>query len=352
MEEEVENIISRMTLPELKKLKDSIDVLIESKKCSRKTNLEYLEKQEPKFSCPNDKNHRVKRNGHKNGAQRYWCHDCRESFTITNKKIIKSSTLNYKQLKILLQCMYDYKSLKETALEVGISETSIHELQIKIFEALDQIHNNINLKEEIQVDEKYIRTSFKGFKTENMPRPSRHDGHTNLTSGISNDQLCVIAAIDSYDTLIITVVGTGTASTEMISTALKNKIDKGSILITDSKSSYIEFAKENGLKLIQIPSGEHKKGNYTINDINEIMTEISLYLYKKRGVSSRHLQHHMNFIRYRKIIKYTIEYLEINEAMYADSLKINIKSRSNDVYTTDMPFDIEEYKKWYFDHHK
>ena len=183
-----------------------------------------------------------------------------------------------------------------------------------------------------------------------MPRDARYNGNKNLISGISNDQVCVIVAIDEYDSLVIKVVGNGSASKDMISRALKGKIEPNSILVSDSKNSYINFAKENDLKLIQIPSGYHKKDNYTINDVNEIMTEISNYLFKKRGISSRHLQHHMNFIRYRKILKYTIEYLKLNENMYVDTLLLNIKLRSNDVYSTDMPFNIEEYKEWYLEH--
>ena len=61
------------------------------------------------------------------------------------------------------------------------------------------------------------------------------------------------------------------------------------------------------------------------------MTEISELLIRKRGVSSRHLQHYMNFIRYRKIIKYTIEYLEINEKMYNDLILLVPKLKSDDV---------------------
>lgn len=76
------------------------------------------------------------------------------------------------------------------------------------------------------------------------------------------------------------------------------------------------------------------------------MTEISNYLFRKRGVSSRHLQHHMNFIRYRKILKYTIEYLEINENMFIDTLLLKVNLKSNEVYSTQLPFDIDEYKKW------
>lgn len=80
------------------------------------------------------------------------------------------------------------------------------------------------------------------------------------------------------------------------------------------------------------------------------MSEISIYLSMKRGISSRHLQHHMNFIRYRKILKYTIEYLEINENMYNDILLLDIELNGKDVYSTELPFDIDEYREWYSNH--
>ena len=245
--------------------------------------------------------------------------------------------------------MYDYKPLNETALEIGISKTAVFEIEIRLFDALENINSNHKLKGVIQVDEKYISTSFKGFSEEKMPRISRHNGEDNRISGISNDQVCIIVAIDEYDELLIKVVGNGPASSLMIDQALKNKIESNSTLVTDSKNSYIDFCNKNNLKLIQIPAGKHKIGNYTINDVNEIMTEISNYIFEKRGLSSRHLQHHMNFIRYRKRIKYTIEYLEINEAMYVETILIIPNLKTKDVYSTEMPFDIDEYKKWYSD---
>lgn len=351
MNNEVEKSLEKLLPIELENIKKLIDILLGIKITDRVTNLEYLEMRK-KFVCPISKSHRIKKNGHKNKTQRYWCHDCQKSFTITNSSIMNSTILNYQQLRKLLQCMYDFKPLTETALEIGISKTSVFEIQIRIFEALDQMYQDTKLKGIIQADEKYVRISFKGFKRDDMPRPSRYDGHKDLTSGISKDQLCIVAAIDSFDTLIIRVVGNGNASTDMISLALNNKIDKGSILVSDSKNAYKSFAIENQLQLIQIPAGQHKISNYTINDINEIMTEISLYLYKKKGVSSRHLQHHMNFIRYRKILKYTIEYLEINKTMYLDSLTLQVKLKSNDVYSSEMPFNLEEYKNWYYDYNR
>lgn len=349
MKEEVSNNITKLLPPELEVAKKLIDKLLITKPQQRVTNIEYLERKK-NIECPNNKNHRIKKNGHKNGTQRYWCYDCEKSFSITYNSLVEYSYLNYFQLKKFLQGMYDYKPLSEIASEVGITKTSAFELQIKIFEALDQILDNKILRGIVQVDEKYVRISFKGFSPEDMPRPSRYDGHSNLISGISDDQLCVVVAIDEYDTLIIKVVGNGNASEAMISQALKNKIAPQSTIVTDSKNSYIPFAMKNNLGIIQIPSGSHQKDGYTINDVNEIMTEISSYLFRKKGVSSRHLQHHMNFIRYRKILKYTIEYLEINENMLVDTLLLRINLKSNDVYSTEMPFDVEEYQKWYAEH--
>ncbi len=276
MNEKITTTVNKMLPPELKIAKQLVEQLLETKTNERITNLEYLERKK-NIKCPLDKNHRIKKNGHKSQSQRYWCYDCQKSFSITYNSITRSSKLTYNQLKTFLQCMYDYKPLSETALEVGISQTSVFELEIKIFDALDKIYNKIILKGIIQADEKYVRTSFKGFPKNKMPRISRHNGKENRISGISKDQVCIVVAIDEEDHLIIKVVGNGPASTKMISTALENKIASNSILVTDNKSSYIEFAKNNNLKHVEIPKNSHSNGNYTLNEVNEIMTEISIY---------------------------------------------------------------------------
>ena len=343
---ELENKIEQMLPSELVKIKCLIDNLLEFKENNNRTNLDYLKKVKT-IHCNININHNVKKNGKKDGIQRYYCTDCKKSIPLTKNTMLEHLKLTYNQLKVLLKCMYDYKSIEETSLEIGISTTSVFELQIRIFDALEYIYHEHLLEGTVQADEKYVRISFKGFSKDKMPRKSRYNGKDNHVSGISKDQLCIVVAIDENDHLIIKVVGNGPASTDMISKALNNKIKENSILVTDSKNSYQEFAKINKLQLIQIPDGYHKYKNYHINDVNEIITEISIYLNCKKGISSRHLQHHMNFIMYRKIIKYTIEYLEINEKMYNDLILLFPKLKSDEVYSTEMPFDIEEYKDWY-----
>jgi len=250
----------------------------------------------------------------------------------------------------MLKGFYDFRPLNEIALDIGISKASLFELQIRIFYTLDDIYKTIQLSEVIQVDEMYIKVSFKGTKKENMPRKSRKNGINNETAGMGLDQVCVIVAIDCNDNIILEISDLGSANKNQISNVLDNRIKPNSTLVTDSKNSYQDFAKKNDLKLVQIPSGNHMKDGYTINDVNQLMSEISIYIANKRGVSSKHLQQHLNFIKYRKKIKYAIEYLEINEQMYKDAILLPITLKSNDVYSINLPFNLDEYIKWHNEH--
>ena len=128
----------------------------------------------------------------------------------------------------------------------------------------------------------------------------------------------------------------------MISSGLDGKIESKSILVTDSKSSYIKFAEKNDLILKQIPNGEHSVDDiYNLGELNELMSEIENYVnYIKWGISTRHLQQHLDFIKFRKTLKYTIEYLEQNEEMYKDSIIYNTNLKCRMICKTSMPIDV------------
>ena len=72
MDEKIINTINKMLPPELEEAKKLIDSLTKLKPNNRLTNLEYFEVKKDVF-CSNDKTHHIKKNGHKNGTQRYWC---------------------------------------------------------------------------------------------------------------------------------------------------------------------------------------------------------------------------------------------------------------------------------------
>ena len=243
---------------------------------------------------------------------------------------------------IIIKDILDLKPLCEICVDANLSIVETYYIEIKIFETLEKTYSDVKLKGIVQVDEQYFRLNLKGTKKGNMPRKSRKSGSQSLTSGISNEQVCVIEAIDEYDNIIMNVVGSGPPSTETISKCLKGKIEEGSILVTDSKSSYIKFAKDNNLILKQIPAGKHSvEILYNLNDLNSLMYEVETYVnYIKRGISTRHLQQHLNFIRYRKILKYTLDYLERNKKMYKDSIMLISYMKCKQICKSALPVDI------------
>ena len=68
MNEKISNSISKLLPPELKIAKELINKLLEDKPQQRLTNLEYLERNK-KIVCPIDKDHHIKKNGHKDGTK-------------------------------------------------------------------------------------------------------------------------------------------------------------------------------------------------------------------------------------------------------------------------------------------
>jgi len=102
MNTDVINIIGNMLPPDLQKTKEFVDTLLNTKPYSKTTNLEYLYNTK-NVVCPNNSTHYIIKNGHKNGCQRYFCKTCKIYFSITNDSILKSSILNYNQLKKCLK---------------------------------------------------------------------------------------------------------------------------------------------------------------------------------------------------------------------------------------------------------
>ena len=333
--------LKKLLPDELEKLVSFINDLFDNKINERLTNQEY-QKYNSEIKCPSCGLSSFKKNGHKNGTQRYLCKSCHKSFSITTNTILNYSHIKYWQLNGFIKCLLDVKPISEISQQLKMSKTQIYYLEIKLFKALENVYNNKMLKEIVQVDEKYFRISFKGTKHEKMPRKSRHSGSQNLKIGINRELTCVVVAIDINDNIIIEVVGNGPATTEMLEKGLGGKIEKGSILVTDSKSSYIKFAQNNDLILKQIPDGKYNvEVIYNLSEVNELILELENYItYMKKGVSTKHLQQYCNFIKYRKILKYTTEYLDRNEKMYKDAVILCSNLTNKDISNIKLPFDI------------
>ena len=326
---------------ELEYIRGILDNLIINVKNNKSANIKYQAKNK-ELKCPNCSSNYIVKNGSKNNIQYFKCKNCNKFFSISSNTIISNIRLNYNQLLDFMLCLVNYNTLSETAEIVGLSERDTYNIRIKIISTLKE-YKKEKLKGLIQCDEKYVRLSFKGTRKNKMPRESRRNGQEGRTAGISMEQVCILMAIDSYDNIFIKVVGLGPLSTDDLENNFTDWIEEKSILVTDSKSSYIKFAKDHNLILKQIPENKHTtKDGYHLGELNSLMSELDVLLLKCRGLSTRHLQEYLDLFRFRKIIKYTIEYLKQNKEMYNYSLLQTSNIKNKNVCKMEMPVDASE----------
>ena len=326
---------------ELEMIKEIIIEILNTSLNERITNLKYQVKNK-EITCPVCHNKSIVKNGFKNGTQRYKCKNCNKFFSISSQSITNHLLLSYEQLCTFLTCLINYNTVEETSKIVGISKTESYYLRIKVLSILNSFKIQ-KLHNVIQSDEKYIRLSFKGTKKEKMPRKSRRNGFEDRTAGISNEQVCILMAIDSFDNIFAKVVGLGPITTNQLRENLSEHVEPDSILVTDSKTAYKNFAKENSLILKQIPHGSHTtKDGYHLGELNQLMADLDILILKCKGLSARHLQEYLDLFRARKILKYTVEYLNQNKEIYKFALLQKATLTTRNVCKKQMPVDLRK----------
>lgn len=126
----------------------------------------------------------------------------------------------------------------------------------------------------------------------------------------------------------------------------KDKIENVFNLITDCKSSYEKFAKDNNVKLEQVKSGTYVNLNgYSLGNINSLHSEWSNF----RGVLTKHLHHYLDWFSFQKLINYTVEILKQPITIMKNAMVKNSSINSNNMFdnSSENDFDIV-YAKYNF----
>jgi transposase-like protein len=293
-------------------------------------------------SCPLCGSISIVKNGHtKANRQKYCCKDCKKSFSDTTNTIAYRSRKSYKDWIEVISDTLGCKPLRQTAEVTKISKTTVFAMRHKILETLSSYKkdNTNNLSTTIEADSMYFPINLKGIKTDKMPRMSKKRT-SSAKRGISNHKVCVFTAIDDQDHTLIEIAGLGPESIDMLK-QFKERFDENSLLITDSKSSYIEFASSRNMELDQVPSGFRISNNgNNINTVNGLQSQLRTFLSPFRGVSIRHLQSYLNLFRYYKDLKYTTGYTNMNNKTYCYAMPHYTQIFINDIYNKQIPIDL------------
>lgn len=286
-------------------------------------------------------NHVVKYGLSSKGRQRYLDKTTGQTLSDTDESIVRYTKKSYEQWSDFIKCMLYGLSLRKTAKDIGISTTTAFAWRHKVIKALANYQVVIELSGEIQMDETYFLLNMKGpWKGKHMPRPSKKKGEPSIYRGVSNEQVCVLVAIDENDQVFTQIIGQGNPLKENILKSVEDKIQKKSHITSDSKSAYADIADQLECTITQIPSGEYTKDEYSLGVINQYHSKLKTWFRKFRGVSTKHLEGYLMWFRFMKYLNYQLASdKHSNEALkYAISNRISIKI--SDISKQDWPIDI------------
>ncbi len=96
--------------------------------------------------------------------------------------------------------------------------------------------------------------------------------------GISNEQVCIVVAVDDERRIIAKPVSVGRLETTDAQKLLAGRFGKNTIFVTDSHGAYPNLVKPERVRHVQIPSGEPSNGPFNLGAVNGIHSQIEKML--------------------------------------------------------------------------
>ncbi len=324
---------------------DQLEELIIMAKAKRSESKNDKEVYDPN-SCPHCGSIAIKKHGTSaKGTPRKICKDCGKTFCYGVEASASSSKLSETQLTSLYIGMIQNLTIGQLAEKMNVSRSTAAKHKLKVMDiiyqdtmehlcAIDDKGNPVfRFDSEVQCDEWFCTVSFKGkrdpeFFIFHLRRFPRHNytqaeqieylrkhglydrvmavpgffeqlryNTKNYKRGISNEQVCIIVAVDDDRKIIAKPVSVGRLDSVDARNLLSKHLGKSAILVTDSHSSYPVVAQDADVRHVQIEAGKHSNGIYNLGDINGVHSEIEKFMPEtaERIPATKYLNQYMAF---------------------------------------------------------
>lgn len=291
-------------------------------------------------TCPHCQSMNVVKKGGKDDNQRFYCKDCKKWYKLKTNTVFsyskKKTDLWYRYIDLMSKRF----TIREIAKELNINIKTSFLWRHKILMALSTIKSE-KLSGIVEADETYFRESKKGSRSLNrFPHKSGKSKlnrfqiraltgmseeeyqATRFKRGLSNDQVCVITAMDRTNNIYSKPAGYGKMRVNYIK-AIKSKISKNATLITDGDPSCttLPVAKHKILE-----HGLSKDKVYNIGRTDELHTSMKgLINGTFRGVATKYLDNYVNYVGFLKMCKLSLDNLIYCKGyIKRDSLKYKV----------------------------
>lgn len=274
----------------------------------------------PTVACPNCGGVEVVKIGKKDGRQRYKCKYCNRTFGDTTGKLNQHSKLTAAQWKSILKGVVQNLPLSKIAEEARVSVQTAWYNKQKLCNILDELFSEQDNKFNgiVECDEYIVRLSFKGKRDANffvnelgrMPKHHRsrsekeeylkknglwqslQSNPTRLNElltakgtdpGRIYEKASILTCKDRSENLYIRPVCVGRMENEHVAAHLSGKVNRETIMVTDSYAPYKNFAEMERIHIEQILSEKHTNGAFNLAHINALHAKLSAFWPKSAG---------------------------------------------------------------------
>lgn len=245
----------------------------------------------------------VKNGKDRHGHTRYICKDCHKTFSRTTDTLVSGTHKDADVWKKYISLMLDGKSIAYCAAQCNLSTQTSFDWRHKILNALSESAFSESLTGLIEMDEMFIRISYKGnhknSKNFTMPRESFHRG-TDNRFGDNASKACLLCGVERNKAFFGIIPCRGLLNVPMLSKVFDNRLEQESIVMTDGSHAYLKYFKDrNDVEHISLAGHKNGKkpevkGAFHINNVNALHKRFRDFLNKYNGVSTKYLGNYLS----------------------------------------------------------
>jgi transposase-like protein len=222
-----------------------------------------------------------------NKIQRYFCNDCKKTFTTITNTIFENHKI---QISEWIEFILDVFYYGSTSLISKVNKNAINTTNLwlhKLFLILENWQNDIILEKKVYIDEMFYSVIKSDIETTSDGKKLR---------GLSKNQYCIGLGYDGKNIIAI-VEGLGKTSTNKTYKTFKNHIKQNSKIIHDDEKSHIKLVNDlalidenyNSLYLKTLDDNENP-----LRPINHQCDLIRQFLNSHSGFNRKDLQNYLN----------------------------------------------------------
>lgn len=230
----------------------------------------------------------VNKNGHrKDGLQRYICRDCKRKSNPLTNTIFDSHKIPVSEWIEYLLHLFEFHSVKTSAIDNRNSDTTGRYWLFKVFEVLKNIQKDVILSGCVYIDEKFLPV---------IESKKKKDKDGKELKGLSNNQISVATGTNKITSIFISMKH-GNSSEASCWRAYHKHIKEGSVLIHDGEPSHNRLVDDLALKSIIHTSSETKglkdKDN-PLDPINDLHDKLQRFMTAHGGYDRSNIQDWLN----------------------------------------------------------